>query len=484
MYLYLIGSFSSPGNNPYEELERLARSIPNSPNLIHGIWSLYVLDTKSNNVIVEINSKKTLAPASNLKILVSVVALDLLGENKTFNTYLAYSGEIDKNGVLNGDLYIRGEGDPTLGSSDMPGVLPLDSLMDKWVNIIANQGIKTINGNIIGDDSYLDYMPLSTGWFWSDIGNYYAANTSGLCINENLYHLYFKPGKWVGGKAEVLRTEPVVPGLSFFNHMKTGPVGSGDNGFIYAAPWQYLHQLEGTIPKGVKEFSIKGALPDPAKFTAQALFKKLNEHQIQVNGLAKNIRELSDSDKEHHIFYSSSSPQLKDIVYRLNKKSVNLYADQLLKILGKEITGTGSYEKGFSVIENWLDGKNIYSEGLSLNDGSGLSRANTTSTRLFAEMLQRICTESYFDSFYNSLGIAGDPDDISYMKNMGRGTLAAKNLRAKTGSITQVRAHSGYVSTRSGKFLSFSMIANNYTGSRRGVDRLHEKIMVALANLP
>ncbi len=84
-------------------------------------------------------------------------------------------------------------------------------------------------------------------------------------------------------------------------------------------------------------------------------------------------------------------------------------------------------------------------------------------------------------SFYNSLGIAGDPDDIGYMKNMGRGTRAAKNLRAKTGSITNVRAHSGYVSTKSGKFLSFSMIANNYTGSRRSVDKLHEKIMVALA---
>jgi len=482
--LYFFGSFSSSSKNPYEDLDRLARSIPNKSTLIHGIWSLYVLDTESNRVLVDVNSQKTLAPASNLKILVSAVALDLLGEDKTFNTTLEYSGKIDKDGILQGDLYIRGEGDPTLGSSEMSGVLSLDSLLDHWVHQITSKGIVRINGNIIADDSYLDYMPLSSGWYWSDIGNYYAANTSGLCINENLYHLYFKPGKWVGSPAKVLRTVPVVQGLTFFNHMKTGSAGSGDNGFIYAAPWQYLHQLEGTIPAGVKEFKIKGALPDPAKFASQSLHKKLLAGNILINGSPLTIREVKRATTKRKLIYSSPSPPLKDIIYRLNKKSVNLYSDQLLKIIGKEITGTGSYKKGFSVIENWLEEKNIYSEGLSLNDGSGLSRANTTSTRLFAEMLQRIYREPYFESFYNSLSIAGDPGDIGYMKNMGRGTRAAKNLRAKTGSITRVRAHSGYVSTQSGKFLSFSMIANNYKGSRRSVDKLHEKIMVALANLP
>ncbi len=214
--IYLLGSFSSPGKNPYDHLDKLARSIPQNPNLIHGLWSLYVLDTQSNQVIVEINSLKTLAPASNLKILVSAVALDLLGENKTFNTYLEYNGKINPTGVLQGDLFIRGEGDPTLGSSEISSVLSLDSLLDQWVDVIISKGITKINGNIIADDSYLDYMPLSSSWYWSDIGNYYAANTSGLCINENLYHLYFKPGKWVGSQASVVRTIPVVPGLSFF----------------------------------------------------------------------------------------------------------------------------------------------------------------------------------------------------------------------------------------------------------------------------
>jgi len=483
--IFLFSNFVHSGNNPYDNLIKLAQSIPHKPNLIHGTWSLYVLDTQSNQVIVDVNSLKTLAPASNLKILISAVALDLLGENKTFKTYLEYSGTISQEGILQGDLFIRGEGDPTLGSSEMKGVLPLDSILDQWVNVIISKGITSITGNVIADDSYLDYMPLSTEWFWSDIGNYYAASTSGLCINENLYRLYFKPGKRVGSQATVIRTEPVVPGLTFFNHMKTGRAGTGGaNAFIYAGPWQYFHQLEGTIPAGVKEFYIKGALPDPAKFVVQSLHKKLLDANIQVKGTPKTSREVGNPTTNRTIIYSSESPLLKEIIYRLNKRSVNLYSDQLLKIVGKEIMGNGSFKNGFSVIEDWLEKKKIYSEGLSLKDGSGLSRANTTSTRLFAEMLQKICHEPYFESFYNSLGIAGDPDDIGHMKNMGRGTRVAKNLRAKTGSITRVRAHSGYVSTKSGRFLSFSMIANNYIGTRRQVDKLHEKIMIALAELP
>ena len=175
-------------------------------------------------------------PASNLKLLTTAVALDMLGGDYQINTDLEYDGQINSKGELNGNLYIRGEGDPTLGSSEMEGVARYDSLFRIWVEQIKAKGIIKITGNIIGDDSYFDYMPLPGGWAWDDIGNYYAAGTSGLCINENLYYLYFKPADSVGEKAEVIRTEPQLANLSFINHMKTGKKGSGDNGYIYAAP--------------------------------------------------------------------------------------------------------------------------------------------------------------------------------------------------------------------------------------------------------
>ncbi len=482
--LFLSSMFSSTGENAYLNLKRMAKTIPQMSNLKHGQWSIYVIDTENGNVILDINGEKSLAPASNLKLLTSAVALSLLGENRQFNTYLEYSGSINKNGTLSGNLYIRGEGDPTLGSSEMNGVLPLSSLLDHWVETIRARGIRKVNGDIIADDSYLDFMPLPGDWYWEDMGNYYAAGTSGLCINENLYRLYFKPAKRVGQKATVIRTEPKVPGLVFFNHMKTGPVGSGDKGFIYGAPWQYYHQLEGTIPAGVKEFLLKGALPDPAKFVAQSLYDQMIKSDITVTGQIFTERELNGPDKARKQFHVIKSPPLKEIIYRLNKRSVNIYSEQLLKIIGKEFKGEGTFENGILVLEDWLDKRNIYTEGLFIHDGSGLSRANATPTRFFAELLSSVYSDTFFESYYNSLNIAGDPNDIGYMKRMCKGTRAAKNVRGKTGLINRVRAHSGYVTTRSGKLLCFSMIANDYGGSVRSVDKLHEKIMIQLAELP
>jgi D-alanyl-D-alanine carboxypeptidase/D-alanyl-D-alanine-endopeptidase (penicillin-binding protein 4) len=476
--------FSGTGEDAYQSLNRFVKSVPKMQNLKHGQWSVYVINTTNHQVMLDINGEKSLAPASNLKLITSAVALSLLGEDRQFNTYLEYSGSIDKNGLLTGNIYIRGEGDPTLGSPEMADVMPLTELIDHWEKSIQDQGINEIKGNIIADDSYLDYMPLPGDWFWEDIGNYYAALTSGLCINENMYRLYFKPGEKVGSRASVIRTDPVVPGLEFFNHMKTGPVGSGDKGFIYGAPWQYVHQLEGTIPAGYQEFSIKGALPDPAKFAAQSLHDRLVNNKINVSGNAFTARELKTIDTKRKQLSVTSSPALKDIIYRLNKRSINLYAEQLLKILGKEYQGESTFENGFRVIKKWLEDRDIYTSGLFLHDGSGLSRANATPTRLFAELLTALSSESIFDIYYHSLSVAGDPDDIGYMKNMCKGTRAAKNVRAKTGLINRVRAHSGYVSTRSGKRLSFSMIANDYSGSYRAIDQIHEKIMIQLAELP
>lgn len=483
LYIILLNAIGTK-DNQYQNLDRLAHSIENNHVLKHGQWSVYATYVENGNVIVDLNSNKSLAPASNMKLVTSAVALALLGEEKTFNTTLEYTGTITEKGVLKGNLIIRGKGDPTLGSSEMEGVPDLHALYQTWVSAIENAGIRQIDGDIVGDDSYLDYMPLPPDWYWRDIGNYYAASTSGLCINENLYRLFFRPSKKVGGPAIVIKTEPDVPGLTFLNHMKTGKVGSGDNGFIYAAPWQYLHQLEGTIPAGVKEFSIKGALPDPAKFAAQYLHNQLSHAGISVSGKAITIRESAIKSPERTTLYTIKSPPLKDIIYRLNKRSVNIYAEQLLKNIGQEIKGKGTLSDAINLVEEWLEDKNIYIDGLNLHDGSGLSRANTATTRFFVELLNTIYRETFFDSYYNSLAIAGDPNDDSYMTNMCKGSRAAKNLRAKTGSINHIRAHSGYVHTRSGKLVSFSMIANEYIGRMRNVDKLHEKMMIQLAELP
>ncbi len=472
------------GGNPQDELIPLAKKIETDSSLIYGLWSFYAADAATGEIIAGFNSQKSLIPASGLKLLTSAAALAILGEDYTFNTLLEYDGRIDVDGTLHGNFYIRGGGDPSLGSNQVEGALPLDALYEQWVSKIKAAGIVRIDGNIIGDDSYLDFMSLPDYFPWIDMGNYYGAGASGLTINDNLYHLFFKPGKAAGDAAEVLRTEPEIPGIRFFNEMKTGRAGSGDNGYIYAGPGQMLQHLRGTIPAGVDEFSIKGSIPDPAKFAAQYLLSELGKNGVEVNGSTATIREMVKATVPRTEIYRHVSPPLKNVVYFLNKRSFNLYAEHLLKEIGKRIKGSGDIDSGVQAVTEWMQTNGISSEGLFYTDGSGLSRNNGITTRTFVELLAFMSKQQVFEAYFNSLGIAGDPNDIGYLKNYGQGTRAAFNLRAKTGAIARVRSHSGYVRTRSGRLICFSMIANNFTGGSRHIDDLHEKLMIALAELP
>ncbi len=446
------------------------------------MWSLYAVNSETGKVIIDINGQKAMAPASNQKLLTSAAALALIGPDEILHTYLEYTGSI-KNGVLDGDLFIRGEGDPTLGSCAYDTANCMDTQTIHWVNSVKQLGISKIEGNIIGDDRYFDHMPLAPAWQWTDIGNYYACNTSGLCFNENLYYLFFKPARYVGGNAKVIATNPVIPGLEFLNHMKTGPKGSGDKGFIYAAPWQNLHQLEGTIPAGVREFSIKGAMPDPALFTAQYLKQKLEESNIPVTGSCATVRTYSNNNAPRQTIHTTKSPPLKDIIYIINKKSNNLYAEQMIKIIGKKVKQEGSLEAGIEAIEEWLEENQIDTEGIFIHDGSGLALIDRLSTKFLTDLLITMKNSEVFDPFYHSLPIAGDPNDIGTLSGYCKNTRAAKNLRAKTGSHVRIRAHSGYVTSRSGQVICFSMMSNDYTGSSRPINNLHEKVMVALAEI-
>jgi len=163
---------------------------------------------------------------------------------------------------LNGNIYIVGSGDPTLGSSDFMDSLSLDKLMNNWVEAIKKVGIKKINGGVISDNLLFEEQAIPDDWVWTDIGNYYGTGTNSLCINDNLYFLYFKPNEKVGGKAKVIKTEPKIKNLKFTNYMKTGERGSGDNGYIFCAPKQYNAILRGTNPtRSNKSFQSKVQFP-------------------------------------------------------------------------------------------------------------------------------------------------------------------------------------------------------------------------------
>lgn len=453
-----------------------------SEKLINAQWSLSAKYVATGKKIIDHNSKLNLAPASGLKLFTTAAAFDILGPDYTFTTQIYYDGEIDNSGTLHGNLIIRGGSDPTLGSDLTQGSLSLNLLMQKITESLKQIGIKKINGSVCTDPNRFAGMPIPRRWIWEDIGNYYGAQTSGLCINDNLYEIYFKPNKIISKKAEFLRTEPKIPGLEFKNYMKTGSRKSGDNGYVFCPPKSFTAELRGTIPQGKKEFKIKGAIPDPPLFAAQFITKSLVQNSIKVTGnpivLSKKV---TYSDK--FLIKEFVSPQLKHIIFVINKKSYNLYTEQLLREIGLKTTGNSATENGIKAVKDFLEQNNIQTKNFNIYDGSGLSRSNIISAKMMTDLLILLTKKSYFTDFYNSLGIAGKKDDLSSFKNFGKGTIIQNNARIKSGYMAGVRSHSGYVKDKKGRLIAFSFIANNFTGNTSYINKIHKKLMIELAKL-
>ena len=478
VFLFLLSTISLFPQNS-KELKSLIEKHAKGKTMKNGFVSVYAAFAEDGKEIVSFNSDKSLAPASNLKVVTSAAALMILGEEYRYVTKIYHDGKLDETGKLNGNIYIVGGGDPTFGSKQVKGSVELDVLMNSIKDAVSAYGIREINGGIIADDLLYERNPVPNYWPWIDIGNYYGAGTSALCIYDNLYHLEFKSAENVGEPAEVLGTIPHIPGLKFINYMKTGPEGSGDNGYIYNGPFSFEATLRGTIPAGVEKFSIKGSMPDPALFSAQKLTVVLKENGIYVSGTPIKT-EIKGNYDENKLIFKIDSPPLKDIVYIVNKKSNNLYTEQLLISLDREKDSQSSTRKGIRALMNFLKDKNIPVDGVDLDDGSGLSRTNMITTKCIVGVLNFMSKQKAFDSYYYSFPIAGDTTDPGGFKRFGLGTSIEKNARIKSGTISGVRAFSGYIKNKEGRLISFSMIANSYTGSSKNVDDIFKEILLLL----
>ena len=483
LLLFLLGLFTVLPAQTLKQIQTIINKAEKDTLLSNAQWGLYAVYSKSGKVLINHNSQFALAPASGQKILTTGTALMKLGEDFRFKTRLYYDGQIDADGILQGNVYIVGGGDPTLGSNLVPDSPGLNELMESWLLAFKETGIRKINGRIFGDDLLFTDRTIPDNWVWVDMGNYYGASSPALTIHNNLYRLVFAPGKKQGDPTEILGTRPSIPGLTFTNYVKTGAKGSGDNGYIYCAPGQFDAYVTGTIPAGVDTFTIKGAIPAPTLFAAQYLQQYLQKHGITVSQSALRLKMPVEYSKAT-LLAEQQSPPLKNIVYQTNKRSINLYCELLAKQLSVHSGGPGTTADGLKIIRKNLMEMGVPINGLHLSDGSGLSRTNTVTPRLMVEYLIRMTRQPCFKTFYNSLAITGDPNDIGYFKNWGKGTPLAFNAHIKSGLIERVRSHSGYMHDLSGDQIVFSFIANNFNGSYKRIDRIHQQILIELSKLP
>ncbi|MDZ7822045.1 MAG: D-alanyl-D-alanine carboxypeptidase/D-alanyl-D-alanine-endopeptidase [Candidatus Marinimicrobia bacterium] len=463
----------------------LVEILSDLPELEHAQWSVYaryVDEKEGESPIIDHHSDMSLSCASSLKVLTLALALDKLGANYRFKTRLYYSGEIDGEGVLNGNIYIAGGGDPTLGGDQVGGVYVRKKLLSEWVKAVKRKGIRSVNGAVVADESLYPPYHVPGHWTWEDIGDYYGAGLTALCYADNKYYLDFVPGEREGDPARVQAIRPFIPGFRYVNRMRTGPAGSGDNGYILAAPDCYRAVFHGTVPAGVEKFTIKGAIPNPALLAAQNLESALQTADINVGKEARVENEAQHYPNDH-LLKTIASPPLYRIAEITNKLSNNTYTEMLLLKVAKAETGKGETREGIGVLEAFMDEMNVEHSGMRLVDASGLSRENMITTKIFCDYLSAVSRRDSFADFFNTFGTAGDGNDYGFVVNFAKDSDAAHNARVKTGYIGGVRSHTGYVSTRSGRLVAFSCIANNYHCKTKAITDLHEQIVVALSNL-
>ncbi len=463
-------------------IDQILSNLKNDQSLTHASWSVAALNTETGKLFVHYDHHRSLIPASTMKLFTTATALEILGSDFRFETQLKYSGYIDSNGVLQGDLYIIGSGDPTFGSRRFGKSCEMESIYNTWLKKIKEKGIKKINGSVITDASIFEERVVPPTWLWGDIGNYYGSGVCGINCHENLYNIYFEPGQNIGDTANVIRIEPKIPGMEFINYVTTYKRGSGDNVYIYGGPYRQQRILRGTVPIGPDEFKVKGSMPDPAYFCALSLKNYFESKGIIVKQAA-TTRELKINGHykkaETKLLAKYFSPSLKDIVHKTNIKSINIFAESLFKTIGLKLKGEGSYEKAKEAMDEFWEHKGIDLSGFDMNDGSGLSRSNCVTTYQLVKMLHKAKEFQSFEHFYASIPVAGESGSIS---NLFKGHFAQENLRAKSGYMSGVRSYAGYVKNRKGQSIAFAIIVNNYEASPYQMKRKLEKLMMAIAD--
>ncbi len=457
-------------------------TLKNDAALKHAVWSVCVMNTKKDSILAEYNSNISVVPASTMKIVTTGAALGILGSDFKFTTQISYDGTFDSiSGVLKGNVYIVGGGDPSLGSAYFKDKKDSLSTVEKWAAILKKKGIQQIDGAVIADASIFEDNMVPGQWIWGDMGNYFGAGANGLSYTDNKYTIFYNSGA-EGSLTTVNKIVPEVKGLTFNNYVTAG--GKGDNAVIYGSPYSNIRFAEGTIPANKSNYEVDGSLPDPSLFCAQALHDALKQTGIKISEKPTTVKILKDNKEyasaNRKVLHTHSSHTLDKIVYYTNLKSDNLYAEHLLKYIAYHKNGKGTETDGIEIVKNYWKGKGVDISGFSMNDGCGLSRANVITTKTQTQILRLMAKDKTFNAFYNSLPVAGKSGSLG---NLCEGTVAENNLRAKSGYITGARGYCGYVKNKKGELLCFSVLANNYECSPTEMKRKLEKILVAIAEM-
>ncbi|HDR05602.1 MAG TPA: D-alanyl-D-alanine carboxypeptidase/D-alanyl-D-alanine-endopeptidase [Candidatus Marinimicrobia bacterium] len=478
MVLGSCGAFSEsylerPAFSKKDKLIEAIHAEFSRPEFEHALWGAIIEDLGSGEIWYERNADKVFMPASNNKIISAATALLNLGPDYRFKTIVLCNGEI-QDSVLKGDLIVRGTGDPTLYEKFYSHS---EAQFELWADSLKSLGIKEIAGNIIGDDNLWDDQSLGKGWAHDYLHIWYAAEIGPLQFNENYVDIYIYPPDSL---SDSIRIEPNVKSSYFtiINELVIQDTGKQELKVRRARGTNDIY-LQGKVTKNGSRLSYSPSITNPTLFYVTALREALKRKGISVLGNARDIDEfppqlfaMSDTLILHH------SAPLSEIIKVMMKRSQNLYAETMVYIQGLELKGFGAFDSGRMVIEESLESMGIPKGTYILADGSGLTRYNYVTPRQLLTINKYMSQHEYWDIWYEAQSIAGVDGTL---RNRMKGTAAAGNVRAKTGTISNVRGLSGYVHSADGRLLAFSFLVNgNLLGSKE-TEKITDRVLEMLA---
>ncbi len=487
------------------------------PEAARAFWGIQIISLANGQTVFEQNPDKLFTPASNTKLFTTITALALLGPDYRETTTVETAGTLDKSGKLHGDLLLVGRGDPNLSGRVLPynrkteRTTPSLKLLEDLADQVAAKGVKQIDGDVIGDDSYFAYERFGDGWSQDDLLWDYGAPVSALTINDNVVFMKLTPGAAVGDKAKI-EFEPDVAYYDVDNRLTTAAAGTKRNISMDRQVGSRTVTLWGTIPLDDQGDNEALAINDPADFAAKAFRAMLEKRGITIKGkdhsahtllaslpslppdTAVQSAQLSTAPKPgggaepidtpksaaappRMVLASHQSQTLADDVRVTDKVSQNLHAELAFRQLGAAKGAQPTVEASEAVIKGFLTEIGIAPEEYTFSDGSGLSRQNLVSPRAIVKLLQYADFPSGWRSaFQSALPVAGEDGSLA---NRMKGTPAQDHVWAKTGSLAHVSALSGYIQTLSGERMAFSILVNSHRG---GATKIMDQILEAVVN--
>jgi serine-type D-Ala-D-Ala carboxypeptidase/endopeptidase (penicillin-binding protein 4) len=509
MLVLCTTGIAAESSKSHKSLAARIDDILTQPDVARGMWGVEVVSLKSGKTLYTRNADKLFTPASNTKLFTTSTALALIGGDYKFHTTLETSGSLDKYGRLTGDLYLVGRGDPNLSGRTLPynlrteRKLPPVKVLEELADQLVQKGVRYIDGDVIGDDSYYAFERYGEGWTQDDLVWEWGAPVSALTINDNVLFVSILPADHAGEKAFLSMT-PYADYYRIDNRVMTTPPGTAPRKiYISREPGSSQITLWGNIPVDDPGAHEALAIEDPASFAAQLFREMLERRGIAVYGRPRprhtELAKLSTitvtaiasaGGGSDHVPSSivpqplvladhDSQPLMQDIKV-INKVSQNLHAELMLRLLGHEKGTAGTIESGLEVVHGFLAQAGIQNDEYVFYDGSGLSRQNLVTPHAITKLLRYVNEQPWGAQFRDTLPIAGIDGSLA---DRFHNSPAQGRVQGKTGSLGHVNALSGYAKTDSGEDIAFSIICNNHNlQSKRALDTIDQIVEQIVAD--